>query len=32
MPGARYAAILARSIERDHLPRFRRAGIAAKIA
>jgi hypothetical protein len=27
MPGARYAEILERSLARDHLPRFRRAGL-----
>ncbi|MFT3767965.1 MAG: ferritin-like domain-containing protein [Minicystis sp.] len=32
MPGERYAAVLTRSIARDHLPRFARLGIDARAA
>jgi hypothetical protein len=32
MPGARYAAVLERSVTRDHLPRFARLGIDGRAA
>jgi hypothetical protein len=32
MSGARYAAVLARSVQKDHLPRFERLGVDARAA